>query len=219
MDLLEFEKRFSAVLGDKYKTADLDRFNRCLIKEKADVSCLRSIILEKKIYHRTFFQVSLAELTTIEEKFEFIELHFDKLQDWWHVDQLSQFVDKKLCLDFALPKAVSYVKHPLPFARRWGYVLFMPSLVKLPDAATQIFPLFHNDDEYYVQMAEAWLLSYLAVYEPEKTFSFLEECDLSYNITGKAIQKICDSFRIEKQWKEKFKTLRNLKFRASQKQK
>ena len=32
--------------------------------------------------------------------------------------------------------------------------------------------------------------------------------NLAYNINGKAIQKICDSYRITKEWKEQFKELR-----------
>ena len=96
----------------------------------------------------------------------------------------------------------------MPFARRWGYVMFMPTLVKEVGSAEKLFLLFKDDDEYYVQMAEAWLISYLAIYEPEKTLNYLENCSLNYNIVGKAIQKISDSFRISSDYKLKFKELR-----------
>lgn len=207
MNLSEFEAEFSQ-LGSNYKTKDVDRFNRSLIKRKEDVSFLKDIVLSKQEYHRTYFQVSLAEKKGIEEKFAFIEENFDKLQDWWHVDQLSQFVDKELTFDFGYEKAKVYVQSELPFARRWGYVLFMPSLVKEACVAEKIFPLFKDDDEYYVQMAEAWLISYLGIYEPEKTLAYLEGCPLKYNIAGKGIQKICDSFRVSRDWKERFKEVR-----------
>lgn len=207
MNLAEFEKRFSA-LGEQHKTKDVDRFNRELIKERADVSFLCDVILTKQEYHRTFFQVSLAQLHGIESKLKFIEKHFDKLRDWWHVDQLSQFVDKELTFDLAYEKAKEYVMSELPFARRWGYVLFMPTLVKTPGAAEKLFPLFKDDDEYYVQMAEAWLISYLGIYFPEKTLSYLESCPLRYNIAGKAIQKICDSYRCTDEVKSRFKEVR-----------
>lgn len=207
MNLYEFESLFSA-LGNNYKTKDVDRFNRTLIKKQADVSFLRDIILSKQEYHRTYFQVSLAQQSGIEAKFSFIESNFDQLQDWWHVDQLSQFVDKELAFDFAYAKAKTYIQSELPFVRRWGYVMFMPSLVKETGAADQLFPLFKDDDAYYVQMAEAWLLSYLGIYEPEKTLAYLESCPLDYRIVGKAIQKICDSFRISTEWKERFKEIR-----------
>ena len=57
-------------------------------------------------------------------------------------------------------------------------------------------------------MAQAWLISYLAIYEPEKTLEYLSTCPLNYNIVGKAIQKICDSFRINESTKTMFKYIR-----------
>ena len=204
MTLAEFEAEFLK-LGNDYKTKDVDRLNRSLIKRHEDVSFLGDIILSKQEYHRTFFQVSLAQLKGIEAKFAFIEDNFDKLQDWWHVDQLSQFVDKELVFDFVYEKAKEYIQSDMPFARRWGYVMFMPSLVKVEDAAEKLFPLFKDDDHYYVQMAEAWLISYLGMYHSEKTLEYLQTCGLNYNIVGKGIQKICDSFRVSDEWKLRFK--------------
>jgi len=207
MNLTEFEAEFQT-LGSNYKTKDVDRFNRMLIKRKEDVSFLRDIVLDRQEYHRTYFQVALARRKGIEAKFAFIEENFDKLQDWWHVDQLSQFVDKEIEFEFAYKKAKEYIQSDLPFARRWGYVLFMPTLVKEPGVAEKLFCLFRDDEEYYVQMAEAWLISYLGIYEPEKTLAYLEGCPLKYNIAGKAIQKICDSFRVSEEWKARFKEVR-----------
>lgn len=77
----------------------------------------------------------------------------------------------------------------MTFTRRWGYVLFMPSLVKESAAAETLFLLFQNDDEYYVQMAEAWLLSYLAIYAPEKTWNYLANCSLDYKLWEKQFKK------------------------------
>lgn len=209
MDLLQLEQEFST-LGEGYKTKDVDRLNRALIKRQEDVSFLRDIVLEKQQYHRTYFQVSLAYRTSMEEKLAFIEENFDKLQDWWHVDQLSQFVDKYLKFDYVYEKAKEYIESDRPFARRWGYVIFMPSLVKEPDVADKLFKLFKDDDEYYVQMAEAWLISYLGIYVPEQTLEYLKGCPLKYNIAGKGIQKICDSFRVSDTWKVRFKGVRSL---------
>ena len=143
MTLWEFEAEFQK-LGSDYKTKDVDRLNRELIKRNADVSCLRDIVLERQEYHRTYFQVSLAQRKTIEDKCLFIEENFDKLQDWWHVDQLSQFVDKQLNFELAYRKAKEYIQSDLPFARRWGYVMFMPTLVKTEGAADKLFPLFKS---------------------------------------------------------------------------
>lgn len=208
MNLMEFEKEYKQ-LGKGLKTKDIDRFNKSLIKRGVGVSFLRDIVLEKQQYHRTYFQVSLGQIKDIENKLLFIEENFDKLNDWWHVDQLSQFVDKELEFDYVYEKAKKYIQSEMTFARRWGYVIFMPSLVKKESVADKLFELFKDDDEYYVQMAEAWLLSYLGIYEPEKTFEYLASCPLKYNIAGKAIQKICDSYRVSDEWKARFKEVRN----------
>lgn len=93
-----------------------------------------------------------------------------------------------------------------PFIRRWGYVLFISRLCK--GHAAQLLPLVHNDEAYYVQMAEGWLIAELAIYEPEVVYAWFQINDLKYNINGKAIQKICDSFRISEDWKQKYKELR-----------
>jgi len=209
MTLSQFEEEFSK-LGNNYKTKDVDKFNRELIKRHEDVSFLRDIIMSKQQYHRTYFQVSIAQKDGMEAKLAFIEENFDKLNDWWHVDQLSQFVDKYLSFDYVYEKAKEYIESALTFARRWGYVIFMPTLVKNTDIADKLFALFKDDDEYYVQMAEAWLISYLGIYAPEKTLEYLERCPLKYNIAGKGIQKICDSFRVSEEWKMRFKEVRKL---------
>lgn len=209
MTFKDFENKFSE-LGKKYNTHDLDKFNKSLIKTKTDVSFLKDIILERQEYHRTYFQVSLGLINNVEEQFLFIENNFDKLQDWWHVDQLQQFIKNDLCFDFAYKKALEYIRNPNPFARRWGYVLFMPRLVKNKDNFKQLFNLFENDDEYYVIMGEAWLISYLGIYYPEQTLEYLKGKPLNYNIVGKAIQKICDSYRIDDSYKERFKETRLL---------
>ena len=209
MNLQEFEKEFSK-LREGYKTKDLDQFNKQLIKQQVDVSFLKDIVLTKQQYHRTYFQVSLGQMKKIEEQLKFIEDNFELLQDWWHVDQLTQFLAKDFTFDYAFSKAQEYVKNDLPYARRWGYVMFMPRLVKEEAGFDKLLPLFHEDEVYHVVMAEAWLISYMAMYHVEKTYDYIASRPLSYDIMGKAIQKICDSYRVSQEDKERFKELRKL---------
>lgn len=210
MNLIQFKSLFYTSLGDNYKTKQLDLFNKSLIKSKTEVNFLKPFVLTEQQYHRTYFQVSIGLLNSIEQKLDFIEENFYNLQDWWHVDQLQQFVDKQLTFDIAFKRAVEYINHEHPFARRWAYVMFMPTLVKNEQHFEKIISLFKEDNHYYVIMAQAWLISYLAIYFPEKTLEYLSKKPLSYNIVGKAIQKTCDSFRVSEENKQKFKLLRNL---------
>ena len=191
-------------LPEHYKTGDLDRLIGRYGKAKADVSALRPYILTEQQFHRIYFYVSLEQLKTVEERMAFIHNNL-LFSDWWHTDQLIGYVSD-LDFDVALQYAAGYVHSEDPFIRRWGYVLFISKLCK--GRAAQLLPLTHDDEHYTVQMAQAWLVAELAVFEPEAVYRWFAENDLKYNINGKAIQKICDSFRICDDWKEKYKQLR-----------
>ncbi len=207
MTFAEFEKEYKA-LGTNLKTKDIDAFNKRFIKGNIDVSFLEPVIKEHEEYYRTYFQVSILQRKTKEEKMQFIEENSRLLHDWWHVDMIISFLGDSLDFDYALEKAKEYIESPLPYVRRLGYVLFIPRLVRDPEKIEPLFSLFKNDEEYHVIMGEAWLISYLAMCAPERTHEFLKSCDLKYNIVGKAIQKICDSYVVSKEDKEKFKELR-----------
>ncbi len=203
----DFERAFSS-LGEGYRTADVDRLNRQLIKERADLSCLRPLLFEHAEYYRSYFQVTLKQLVTKEDKMAFIEANFDLLQDWWHVDSIVSFLGNSLDFDYALAKAKEYILSDLPYVRRLGYVLFIPRLVRDPARNEALFSLFRNDSVYHVIMAEAWLLSFLAMADPDRIYRYLKTCPLSYAIVGKAIQKIADSYVVSAADKARFKALR-----------
>ncbi len=190
------------------KTKDIDTYNRTLIAQKVDVSDLKPCVLADPLIHRTYFQVSMGQLGTVEEQLDFIEENEDLLADWWHVDQLPQFLRKPLPFALAFEKAKRYVESEKPFTRRWGYVIFITGLQKDRANVEPILSLMKDDDEYYVQMAEAWLLCDLAVFHTKELLGFLRESKLKYNILGKAIQKIQDSFRISNEDKAEFCALR-----------
>ena len=191
-------------LPENYKTADVDRLISKYVHEKADVTCLRPYILAEQDLHRIYFYVSLKQIKNVDDRIAFIN---DNLlfTDWWHTDQLIKFV-ADLPFNNALILMQTYISSEDPFIRRWGYVMFISKLCR--GHADRLLPFFHDDPEYYVQMGEAWLIAELAVFEPEKVYEWFPGNGMSYTINGKAIQKICDSYRISDEWKEKFKGLR-----------
>ena len=191
-------------LPEHYKTGDVDRLIWKYVKQKADVSALRPYILSEQQFHRIYFYVTLEQIRKAEQRMLFIHENL-LFSDWWHTDQLISYV-ADLDFDSALGYAKEYIRRDDPFIRRWGYVLFISRLCK--GHAAQLLPLMHDDEEYYVQMAEGWLIAELAVHEPEAVCEWLRKNDLKYNINGKAIRKICDSFRIAEDWKRGFQYLR-----------
>ena len=187
-------------LPQPYKTADVDRLIRQYVKQKADVSALRPHILTEQQFHRIYYYVNLDQIKNVADRMAFI--HDNLLfSDWWHTDQVISYV-ADLGFDTALEYAKGYIQDQDPFIRRWGYVLFISRLCK--GHAAQLLLLMKDDREYYVQMAESWLIAELTVHEPAVVHHWLSQNDLKYNINGKAIQKICDSFRISDEWKERF---------------
>ena len=193
-----------AALPQSYKTADVDRLIKGYVTQKADASLLRDHILAEQELHRIYFFVALKQIKCVEERMDFIHRNL-LFADWWHTDQLIGFV-ADMPFDAALEYAKVYVLDPDPYIRRWGYVLFISKLGR--GRAEALLPLLHDDDHYTVQMAQAWLLSELAVLEPEFVHTWLGACQVKYSITGKAVQKICDSFRISDEWKTRFRALR-----------
>ena len=191
-------------LPANYKTADVDRLIRRYVREQADVSALRPFILQEQQFHRIYYYVALKQMKDVQERMEFIHNNL-LFSDWWHTDQIISYV-ADLDFETAFRYAEGYIQSEDPFIRRWGYVLFISRLGR--GHAGELLKLMKDDDEYYVQMAEAWLIAELAIFEPETVLAWLAHNGLKYNINGKAIQKICDSFRISMEWKERFKALR-----------
>ena len=196
-----------AKLGEGYKTKDIDVLIKRYIKFGADVSELREHILEEQILHRFYYFVALKQMKDVYQRMEFIHQNL-LFSDWWHTDQLIKFV-KEIDFDTAFAHAQEYVKSDDPYIRRWGYVMFISELGRKRENLEKILTLFKNDDHYTNQMAEGWLICELAIFFPEEMLGwFVEENNLSYKINSKAIQKICDSYRITDEIKERFKSLR-----------
>ena len=194
----------------KMRTADIDAIAKQYLKDNIDVSELYSHIAESGALHRIYFVVSLKRIKKYEEQLAFIEKHFSCLCDWWHVDMLLQLLVKAPSFEYVYNKAKIYTKSNLLFVRRWGYVIFLSGFQKDPQRTKEILSLFRDDPEYYVQMAEAWLLADLAIYNSQAILDFIASKALRYNIIGKAIQKMCDSFRICEDVKKHAKSLRTL---------
>lgn len=202
--IAELVQRDLDVLPENYKTAHVDGLIQRYVRAGVDVSGLRSYILTHQQFHRIYFYVSLLRLRSPQQRMAFIHENL-LFSDWWHTDQLISFVSD-LEFDRAMAYAKEYIRSNDPFIRRWGYVLFISKLCR--GRAEDLLSLMSDDEHYYVQMAQAWLIAELAVFQPDAVFEWMDENTLPYSINGKAIQKICDSYRVSREWKDRFKALR-----------
>ena len=65
-----------------------------------------------------------------------------------------------------------------------------------------------TSNEYYVQMAIAWLLSFAYIKQKDKTEKYLFKNNLDKFTQNKAIQKICESYRVSDNDKKRLKKLK-----------
>lgn len=94
------------------------------------------------------------------------------------------------------------------YTKRFAYVLLLNYYLE-EKYLDYIFSKITNEEskEYYVQMAVAWLISYLFIKFPSKTM-ILFDGRLDKFTNNKAISKIRESFRVSKEQKEIIKNYR-----------
>lgn len=95
------------------------------------------------------------------------------------------------------------------FDKRFGIVLLLTYYID-DDYIHKIFALIPKlkDDNYYVRMALAWLISIMYIKYPNETLNFLSKKLLDKWTFNKAIQKIRESNRVDNKTKEELKKLK-----------
>jgi len=102
-----------------------------------------------------------------------------------------------------------YLNSDDPWTQRIAFVLMLDYYVKDEYIdRVQNSVLSNNSEEYYVQMAKAWLLSIVCISYPERVFNILENGLLDKKTHNMTIQKCVDSFRISESDKNVLKLLR-----------
>ena len=96
-----------------------------------------------------------------------------------------------------------------PWNIRFGLVLLLDFYVN-DGYIDELFNIIDKvkSKEYYVEMANAWLISICYIKYPDKTNKYLHNNNLDDFTYNKAISKICDSYRVSKKDKEILKKLR-----------
>ena len=101
----------------------------------------------------------------------------------------------------------TYLSSKNPWQIRFGLVLLLDFYIN----DTYIDEIFKQaeqvtNDDYYVKMANAWLISMCYIKYPKKTKKFLRRKKLDRWTYNKAIQKICESRKVSNEEKEILKT-------------
>lgn len=158
-----------------------------------------------------------------EEKKEHIIKFLPYINNWGICDGFSSalksfFKSPRQSYDFVL----SLTKSPHPFTVRFGlvclinyyiceeYIDTILSLCVELSKRDAILPIAYASDEYYIDMAIAWLMSFCLIKEYDKSIFVIKNSLLSKRIHNKSIQKSLESYQISQ---EKKNYLRSLKIK------
>lgn len=182
---------------------------------KENINNYKDYFKENHIYYEEYmihgFMLGYLKLT-LEELIPYINDYIELIDNWAMVDSIVsnlKILKKYEKETFELAK--SYLKSDKEFKVRFGYCIFLSYYINTSkkEYIDEILELCNKRHEsYYIQMMVAWLLSFSYIKFKEKTFSFLLYNNLDNFTFNKTISKICDSFRVAKEEKEKLKKLR-----------
>lgn len=144
---------------------------------------------------------------------KYFDSQIELIDDWSTCDTFCaamRSVIKKHKEEFLDKKIEKLLKSKKTFSVRVGLVFLLNSFVEEQylDLIFARIESLKNRDEYYIKMAIAWLLVECFIKFPEKTKAYLLKSTLPKWTFNKAISKICDSFRVEKNVKTYLKTIK-----------
>ena len=98
---------------------------------------------------------------------------------------------------------LEYIKSDKPFKRRIGLgILFNFINDDYIDRIFEILDRFQNEEEYYVNMMNAWLLCECYIKQRKRTLEYLNHNKLNKFTINKGIQKCRESRRVSLEEKE-----------------
>ena len=145
-----------------------------------------------------------------EERFQRIREFIPRITNWAVCDIFCgslRFAEKYRdeVWEFIKP----YMESDKEYEIRFGAVMALDHFAD-KDHAKEAFQYFDRirHDGYYVKMAVAWAISIYFIKVPDLTMEYLKDNRLDDWTYNKALQKITESFRVEKSVKEQIKSMK-----------
>ena len=92
---------------------------------------------------------------------------------------------------------LKYLKNKKPYTQRFAIVMLLNHYTESEHTAAALSAFEKiNTNEYYVEMAIAWAVSVYFVKQRNLTLDWLRHCQLNDFTYNKALQKICESYRV-----------------------
>lgn len=182
----------------------LRKYAKDFIKENPNVSYKQ---IDDEFYEEVLLKGMLIGLTAkndFEANLKELEYFIPKIDNWAVCDIFVaglKFIKKNPQNYWEFAKR--YTKSTKEFEKRFAYVMLLDYYItdEYIDEVLKIL-LFEQSQEYYVYMAVAWALSVCLIKYYEKTVNAMKNSKLNKITYNKAIQKACESFRIDEDSKE-----------------
>lgn len=184
-----------------------------MAKKIAKTDYLNFIKLNKhKYYEETLLHGLVITYLKIDfkESIKLFESYIKYIDNWASCDTVvSNYKIVKKNLDDCFIYINKYLNNKVPWINRVGIVLLLDYYIN-DSYIDKILDICNNikSDDYYVKMANAWLISICLIKQYDKTYKFLQNNNLDNWTHNKAIQKSIESFRIKN--KEEIKKLKRL---------
>ena len=136
-----------------------------------------------------YFGIGLKRCKTIEEQLVFLDKNIKYAQSWAITDTINHCL-KKCSFDLFWKFFLSHYQNKHIYTRRFSYIFGL--MFYKDKRILTIFDYLSESDEYMVMMAEAWLLSTIAIEHPQQVFELLKKLG-DQKLKLKTISKICDS--------------------------
>ena len=144
---------------------------------------------------------------SLEETFKYLEKFVPKINSWAVCDTTcSNLKITKKYMNQMWEFLEQYINSKNEYEIRFALVMYL-NYYLTDDYIDEILQKVDEieNKEYYVQMAIAWLISFAYIKQKDKIEKYLLKNNLDKFTQNKSIQKICESFRVSKEDKEKLK--------------
>lgn len=154
--------------------------------------------------------IGLAKKIDIKEALQLIEGFIPKINNWGVCDifcgELKITVKNE---DIIWNFIQKYLKSKKEFELRFAIVIILGYYLT-DEYILKVFPIFDRikHDGYYVKMAVAWAISNAFIKYPKETMQYLKKNSLDDWTYNKALQKITESFRVDKKTKEIIRSMK-----------
>lgn len=216
-DFLEFSKGTGIANGESKEALGiripiLRKFAKDLIKKYELDYLLKNI--NENYYEEVMLKgmlIALKKDLSWNQLEGYILYYVPKITDWALCDTFcSSLKLSKKYLEEIWELIKKYLESDKEFEVRFALVMILNYFL-LDQYINDVFKIINKIklDKYYVKMANAWLVSYCAIRYFDMTYDFLkEESKLDVWTHNKGIQKSTESFRLNKEQKEKLRGLK-----------